>query len=50
MNWLGVVMMAVGLYLALKVAGTALKLLMWAMVLVGAYLFASPLLGLPAPF
>jgi hypothetical protein len=50
MHWLGIAMMVVGLYLALKVAGTVLKLLMWALVLVGAYLFASPLLGLPSPF
>ena len=50
MHWLGIAMMLVGLYLALKVAGTMLKLLMWALVLVGAYLFAVPLLGLSLPF
>jgi hypothetical protein len=49
MHWLGIVLVLVGLYLALKVAGTMLKLLMWALVLVGAYLIASPLLGLPSP-
>lgn len=50
MHWLGIAMMVVGLYLALKVAGTVLKLLMWILVLVGAYLFAAPLLGLSLPF
>lgn len=43
-------MVVVGLYLALKVAGFAMKLLMWALVLFGAYWFLAPHLGWPAPF
>lgn len=43
-------MVVVGLYLALKVAGFAMKLLMWALVLFGAYWFLAPYLGLPALF
>lgn len=36
MSWLGIILVIVGLYLAFKVAGFALKLLMWAIVLFGA--------------
>jgi len=50
MSWLGIVLVLVGLYFALKVAGFALKLLMWALVLFGAYWFAAPYLGLPPIF
>ena len=50
MSWVGIVLVVVGLYLALKVAGFALKLLMWALVLFGSYWFLAPHLGWPAPF
>lgn len=50
MSWVGIVLVVVGLYLALKVAGFAMKLLMWALVLFGAYWFLAPHLGWPAPF
>lgn len=50
MSWVGIVLVVIGIYLALKVAGFAFKLLMWAVVLFGAYWFLSPYLGLPAPF
>ena len=50
MNWLGIVLVVVGLYLALKTVGVAMKLAMWALVLFGAYWFAAPYLGLPLPF
>jgi hypothetical protein len=48
MSWLGIVLVVVGIYFALKVAGLAMKLLMWALVLFGAYWFLAPYLGLPA--
>lgn len=48
MSWLGLLVLAVALFLAFKVAGVVLKLLMWALVLVGAYWFAAPLLGWPS--
>jgi len=50
MSWLGIVLIVLGLYLALKVAGFALKLAMWALVLFGLYWLLAPLLGLPALF
>lgn len=50
MSWLGIVLVVVGLYFALKVAGFMLKLLMWGIVLVGLYWLLAPLLGLPSPF
>jgi hypothetical protein len=50
MSWMGIVLVVVGLYLALKVAGFFMKLLMWAVVLAGLYWLASPYLGLPMPF
>lgn len=50
MNWLGIALVAVGLYLALKVVGFAMRLAMWALVLFGAYWFVAPYLGWPLPF
>lgn len=47
MSWLGIVMVVVGLYLAFKVAGFMMKLLMWALVLAGLYWLLAPTLGLP---
>lgn len=50
MSWLGIVLVIIGIYLAFKVAGFFLKLLMWALVIFGIYWFAAPYLGLPALF
>ena len=50
MSWLGIILVIVGLYLAFKVAGFFLKLLMWALVILGIYWFAAPYLGLPQIF
>ena len=50
MSWIGILLVIVGLWLALKVAGFALKLLMWALVLFGLYWLLAPMLGLPAVF
>lgn len=50
MNWVGIVLVVIGLYLALKVAGFAMKLALWALVLVGGYWLLAPHLGLPWPF
>ncbi|HEU0306493.1 MAG TPA: hypothetical protein VFR30_05950 [Lysobacter sp.] len=50
MGWLGIVLVILGLYFAFKVAGFFLKLLMWALVILGIYWFAAPYLGLPALF
>ncbi len=50
MSWVGIVLIVVGIYLAIKVAGFALKMLMWLLVIVGAYWLLAPMLGLPWPF
>lgn len=47
LNWIGLVLVALGLYLAFKLIGAALRLVMWLVVLVGAYWFTAPLLGWP---
>ena len=47
MSWIGLAVVLLALYLAFKVAGVLLKLLLWAVVLVGAYWLLVPLLGLP---
>ena len=50
MSWLGIVLVVIALYFALKVAGAMAKLVLWALVLLGAYWVLAPLLGLPRPF
>lgn len=50
MSWLGIVLVVVGLYLAFKVAGLMMKLLMWALVAVGLYWLLAPSLGWPSLF
>jgi hypothetical protein len=49
-SWLGIVLVLVGLYLAIKVAGFLLKLTMLALVVIGLYWLFAPYLGLPWPF
>lgn len=49
-SWLGIVVVLVALYLAIKVAGAVLKLVMWGLVLLGLYWFLAPYMGLPPPF
>ena len=50
MNWVAIVLLVLGVYLAIKVAGFALKLLLWAMVIGAAYWLLAPMLGMPVPF
>ncbi len=50
MSWLGIAMVVIGLFFALKAVGFAMKLAMWALVLFGAYWVLGPYLGLPALF
>ena len=47
LNWIGLVLVALGLYLAFKLIGAALRRVMWLVVLVGAYWFLAPMLGWP---
>lgn len=42
MSWLALVAIVVGIYLAIKVAGFALKLVLWVVVLAGAYWLLAP--------
>lgn len=49
-HWFGIVLAGFAVLLALKVAGAAMKLALWALVLLGAYWFLAPSLGLPWPF
>ena len=50
MSWLGIVLVVVAGYFAIKVVGFLLKLALWALVLFGAYWFLAPYLGFPQPF
>ena len=50
MSWLGLVLVVVGIYLAIKLAGFLLRLGMVLLVLFGLYLLLGPYLGLPAVF
>ena len=47
MSWVGLVVLAVGAYLAWKLVGALLKILMFVLALVGAYWFLAPHLGWP---
>ncbi|MEP6908569.1 MAG: hypothetical protein ABI858_11415 [Pseudoxanthomonas sp.] len=49
MSWIAIVMIVVGIYLAIKVAGFAIKLLLWVLVLGAAYWLLAPIVGLPFP-
>ncbi|MGO1540988.1 MAG: hypothetical protein ACTHZI_07105 [Luteimonas sp.] len=46
-NWIALVLVVLGLYLAFKLIGAALRLVMLVVVLAGAYWFVAPLLGWP---
>jgi hypothetical protein len=48
MSWLGLVVLALALYLAFKVASALLKIVLFVVALVVGYWFAAPLLGLPS--
>jgi len=49
MSLVAILLLVVGIYLALKVAGVLLKLGMIALLLVAAFWLAAPLLGLRLP-
>ncbi len=46
-NWIGLLLVVLGAWLAFKLLGAALRLMMWLVVLVGAYWFLAPMLGWP---
>ena len=49
MSLIGIALVIIALYLAIKVAGFMLKLVFWAIVLFGLYWLLAPLLGWPHP-
>lgn len=49
MSWVGIIVVIVVGYLALKAVGVVMKLLLWGVVLLGLYLVLAPMLGLPSP-
>lgn len=49
MSWLGLVVLILCLYLAFKVAGVVLKLVLWLLIVVAAYWFVAPFFGWPPP-
>lgn len=51
MNWIAIVLVVLGVWLALKVAGALVKLLLWLAAVVGLWWLVHPYLGLPlVPF
>lgn len=49
MSWLGILIVVVAGYLALKAVGGVLKLLLGVLVLAGLYMVLAPMLGWPSP-
>ena len=50
MSWLAIVIMIIGIYLAIKVAGFVFKLALIVLVIAALYWLVSPYLGTPPPF
>lgn len=50
MSLFGIVLVIVGIWLAIKLAGAFLKLAMIVLVVVGLWILVGPYVGLPAPF
>ncbi len=48
MSWLGLVVLALALYLAFKVASALLKVVLFVVMLVAGYWFAAPMMGWPS--
>ena len=50
MSWIGLVLAVVAAYFAIKVVKFIIKMLLWALVLAGAYWYFGPMLGSPLPW
>ncbi len=50
MSWVALVLIVIGVWVAIEVAGALLKLLFWGVALAGIYWFLAPLMGWPWPF
>jgi len=47
MNWVAIVLIVLGVWLALKVASALVKLMLWTVALLAVWWFIHPYLGLP---
>ncbi|MFT4179976.1 MAG: hypothetical protein QM612_11055 [Thermomonas sp.] len=50
MSWVAIVLIVIGVWVALKVAGALLKLVFWGVALVGVYWLLAPHMGWPQFF
>ena len=50
MSWIGILVLVVAVYAAIKVVGALLKIALWIAILAFAWWFFGPQLGLPFPF
>lgn len=50
MSWIAILVLVVAAWLAIKAVGLFVRLLLWGVVLVAAYWFLAPHLGLPLPW
>ena len=50
MSWIGIVVLVIAVYAALKVVGALFKIALWIAILGFAWWFFGPQLGIPFPF
>ncbi len=50
MSWIGIVVLVVAVYAALKVAGALFKTALWIGILLFAWWYFGPKIGVPFPF
>jgi len=50
MSWIGIVVLVVAVYAALKVVGALFKIALWVAILLFAWWYFGPMIGVPFPF
>ena len=50
MSWIGIVVLVVAIYAALKVVGALFKIALWIGILLFAWWYFEPIIGVPFPF
>ena len=50
MSWIGIVVLVIAVYAALKVVGALFKMALWLGILLCAWRYFGPRLGVPFPF
>lgn len=50
MSWIAILVLVVAIYAAIKVVGALLRLGLWIAILVFAWWYFGPMLGIPFPF